>query len=203
MRIGIFGGSFDPVHAGHAMIASYAAQSEYLDEVWFMVSRRNPLKEYETIADEGERLEMVKLVCGDNKYLKASDFEFSLPTPSFTYDTLCLLKKNYPHDDFLLLIGADNYRDFYKWRNAERIIREFGLIVYPRPGVEIEIREERGVIFLPDCPLIGISSTIIRRMVAQGRNIDYFVTEKVADYIKRKKLYTLPTGETYQKDERR
>ena len=189
MRIGIFGGSFDPIHIGHSMIANYASQSGVVDEVWIMVSRRNPLKPESTKASEKERLEMAKIVAEKCHRVKASDFEFGLPTPSYSYDTLKALKKQYPEDEFVMLIGSDSLQNLKDWKNYDLIIKDFGLLVYPRPKITIEEWPEGNVKKLEGCPETDISSTFIRKMIKEGKNINYFVPADVAAYIEKHRIY--------------
>ena len=137
MKVGIFGGSFDPIHNGHISLAQYVLDHTDLDEVWLMVSPLNPLKPQGYVASDRERLEMARLAVAGHPGIKVSDFEFTLPIPSYTYNTLAKLKEAYPDCDFRLIIGGDNWADFDRWRNPQEILDEFGLIVYPRPGEEI------------------------------------------------------------------
>ena len=189
MRIAIYGGSFDPIHSGHAIIANFVSQCGLVDEVWLMVSRKNPLKENSTFASDDQRLEMAEMITSDCRNVKVSDFEIHLPIPSYTYNTLTELKKKYPDNEFVLLIGSDNFTVFDKWKNSQEIQKEFGLIVYPRPGYPLPEAEPENVTFLCGAPEIVISSSLIREYVRDGWNINYFVPINVARYIQEKKLY--------------
>lgn len=193
MKIGIFSGSFDPIHIGHAMIANYMVQTCGLDQLWLMVSRRNPLKNDSCPADDLDRLEMVKFVTARNPRLRASAFELPLPEPSYTYRTLTLLRERYPDDEFVLIIGSDNWLKFDLWRDHDRIVDEYRMIVYQRPGFEISEDEvaslPANVTLLHDAPLAEISSTFIREGIKKGMNLSFFLPDEVLDYIKRKKLY--------------
>lgn len=189
MKIGIFSGSFDPVHCGHAMAANYLAQYCGLDRVWMMPSPLNPLKTASPPADASRRLDMCRIVAAKCAGVHVSDFEFSLPSPSYTYRTLSALRETYPQHDFVLVIGSDNWLSFKKWRNPEEIISEFGLIIYPRPGYDVEGPLPENVILLKEAPVALISSTFIRQAVASGRNLNYFVDSDVADYIRMNSLY--------------
>lgn len=189
MTIGIYGGSFDPIHTGHAMVANFVSQCNVVDEVWFMVSRRNPLKEHETLAGDIDRLAMASLVAEKCKKVKVCDIEMSLPTPSYTYDTLSILKEKYPANEFKIIIGSDNLQNFYKWRNSEKIQKEFGVIVYPRPGYPLPEKQPENMTFLNGAPEFSISSSLIREYAASGWNINYFVPISVSEYIKTQKLY--------------
>lgn len=169
MKVGIFGGSFDPIHNGHINLAKYALEHTDLDEVWLMVSPLNPLKPQGYVATDGQRLEMARLAVADTPGIKVSDFEFSLPIPSYTYNTLRKLKETYPDIDFRLIIGGDNWAHFDRWRNPQEILDEFGVIVYPRPGEEIKIPDNSkliidnsSLIILTDAPQMPVSSTQLR-----------------------------------------
>lgn len=189
MTIGIYGGSFDPIHTGHAMVANFVAQCNVVDEVWIMVSRKNPLKPNLTVASDQSRLEMAKLVAHNCKNVKVSDLEMSMPVPSFTIDTLHELKKLFPQHNFKIIIGSDSFLDFNRWKDSERIIRDFGIIVYPRPNYHLPEIEPDGFIFLNGAPEFGISSSLIREYIKSGWNIDYFTPVEIAEYIKKNNLY--------------
>ena len=189
MIIGIYGGSFDPIHSGHAMLANFVSQCNVVDEVWIMVSRRNPLKINSNVASDGDRLAMAEIVATKCQNVKVSDLEMSMPVPSYSYDTLSELKRRFPQHDFRFIIGSDSLNNFEKWKNADKIIKEFGLIVYPRPGYPLPKREPDGMVFLNGAPEFGISSSLIREYISSGWNIDYFVPVKVAEYIQKHNLY--------------
>lgn len=190
MVIGIFGGSFNPIHTGHAIIAEHTSRFGGVDEVWLMVSPRNPLKPDITLAPESDRLAMASIVAGECERVKASDFEFSLPLPSYTYRTLCSLRDQFPQHEFRLIIGSDNLSIFDKWKDSEKIVEEFGLIVYPRPGYDCpEAENMSNVVWLKSCPQVLVSSTYIRELLADGQKITFLVPEKVEDYIKKNNLY--------------
>lgn len=190
MTIGIYCGSFDPIHTGHAMVANYVSQWGGVDEVWLMVSRLNPLKDGRLPADDSHRLAMAQLVAAECKGVTVSDFEMHLPLPSYTYVTLCRLRESYPQHRFKLIIGSDNWLEFGRWRDSEKIIDEFGLLIYPRPGYEVTELPDRGVTLLGESPTSLISSTFIRKAVAEGRNVNYFVPPPVASYIEKNGLYS-------------
>lgn len=189
MTIGIYGGSFDPIHTGHAMVANFVAQCNVVDEVWIMVSRKNPLKPHSTFASDKNRLEMASIVASQCKNVKVTDIEMSMPTPSYTIDTLRALQTRYPDKDFKIIIGSDNLTDFKKWKESDRILMEFGVIVYPRPGYPLIGRPPQGMVYLNGAPEFGISSSLIREYVASGWNINYFVPIPVSEYITNNKLY--------------
>lgn len=192
MNIAVYPGSFNPVHTGHAMLASWCAQlCPGIDEVWLLVSPQNPLKRDLTMAPETDRLAMARLVADGCRGVCASDFEFALPRPSYTYRTLCELRRRWPQHSFRLLTGSDNWLIFDRWRDSQAIIREFGLLVYPRPGYPADTSAlPDGVTWLADAPQIEIASTFIRRAIADELNMNYFLPAGVYKYILDKKLYT-------------
>jgi nicotinate-nucleotide adenylyltransferase len=190
MRIGIYSGSFDPIHCGHAMVANYASQWGGVDEVWLMVSRLNPLKKDGCPpAADAHRLRMAQMVAEECNGVKASDFELELPEPSYTYVTLKKLQERYPEHSFVLIIGSDNWVNLGRWRDAGKIIREFGLLIYPRPGFETPHTPPPGVTVLGDGPTAHISSSFVRQAIGDGANINFFVPVRVAEYITTHNLY--------------
>lgn len=192
MRIGVFGGSFDPVHTGHLMVANYCSQFCGLDEVWLMVSPCNPLKADRLKAPMQLRLEMCAMAAAHCPRVKASDFEFGLPVPSYSYRTLCELRRTYPEHDFILVIGADNWIVFDRWRDHDRILREFDVLVYPRPGYplpSVELPERVRVVDDPDAPIALVSSSFVRRAVADGMNVNYFIPPEVGEFVTKQHLY--------------
>lgn len=179
-RIAVFGGSFNPIHTGHAMIAMVAAGLEDIDEVWLMVSPRNPLKEEKSLMDENLRYELASIAVEDCPGVVASDFEFGLERPSYTYHTLCALRERYPGHRFSLLIGSDNWNSFQQWRYPERIIEEFGVIIYQRPDYPAEGPFPTGVRLLEDVPMMLLSSTYIRKRISEGKPVNYLLPDNVA-----------------------
>lgn len=173
MKIGIYGGSFNPVHFGHIGLVRWITEHTDLDEVWMMVSPNNPLKDSSVLVDEQVRLEEVKRVVQDISHVKVSDFEFALPRPSYTANTLRELQRAYPTDEFTLIIGEDNWTIFNQWREWQYILDNYRIAVYPRHGqsdkkLEIEAYKTHHVLFLADAPYFDISSTEIRQ--SQGKN---------------------------------
>lgn len=190
MRIGIFSGSFDPIHTGHAMVANYLGQYASLDEVWLMVSPLNPLKVGSSPAQDLYRLEMCSRVADNCTNVKVSDFELGLPLPTYSFKTLALLREKYPQHQFVLCIGADNWISFHKWRNYQEILNNHEIIIYPRPGYKVtDDTLPPTVTLLDDAPQALISSTFVRKIVKRGGNANYFLPFEVLEYIKEKSLY--------------
>lgn len=188
-KIGLFFGSFNPVHIGHLVIANYMAYYTELDEVWFVVSPQNPLKKSSNLANMYDRLEMVNLAIEGNERLRVNDIEFALPKPSYTIDTLTFLQEKYPHFDFVLIMGQDNLQSLEKWKNYEILIRDFSIYVYPRPGYDSGMFADHPSVLLTETPRMEISSTFIRQAIKESRNIQYFVPQKVIDFMDSKGLY--------------
>lgn len=169
--IGIYSGSFNPIHVGHVRLADYICSSGIVDEVWLMVSPLNPLKQGEPMESDSHRLAMAEIAIDGNPHVRVSDFEFNLPRPNYTYNTLLQLHRSYPDLKFVLIIGSDNWQIITKWRNWEEIISEFGLVIYPRPGYEIDTTHlPDNVKYIASAPLTDISSTQIRNMIAALHN---------------------------------
>ena len=195
MRIGIFGGSFDPIHIGHAIIAQHIIGCGAVDRLWFMVSPVNPLKaDKERNVADTDRLRMVEMVSRPMEGVETSAFEFTMPKPSYTIDTLNALQAKFPDDEFFLLIGGDNWQVFDKWRNSEEILAKYHLLIYPRLGYEVKIPDElKERVQLIDAPIIELSSTVIRERLAKGQSVRYYVPDEVLKYIERKQLYKTQT----------
>ncbi len=190
LNIGLFFGSFNPIHHGHLIIAQAMLALADLDEVWFIVSPQNPFKQRKSLAHEFDRYDMVKLAISGNDQMRVSDVEFHMPRPSFTVDTLTYLREKHPDHNFSLIIGGDNLRSFKKWKNADIILKEFSLLVYPRPKqAEITPLLNHESVKLVEAPMLDISATYIRKCVRQQKNIRYLVPDSVMDFISDKKLY--------------
>ena len=191
MRIGIFGGSFDPIHIGHAIIAQHVIGCGVVDRLWFMVSPVNPLKvgKERNVADT-DRLRMVEMVSRPMEGVETSAFEFTMPKPSYTIDSLNALQAKFPDDEFYLVIGGDNWEVFGKWRNSEEILAKYHILVYPRLGHDVVIPEDlRDRVQLVDAPIIELSSTQIRERLRRGDSVRYYVPDDVFNYINRNHLY--------------
>jgi len=184
MRVGLFGGSFNPIHNAHIALASTICEQARLDEVWFMVSPQNPLKQAGDLLDENERYEMVKLALeSEAKILKASNYEFHLERPSYTWKTLRALKLDFPQHEFSLIIGGDNWVRFPRWAHSEEILANHHIYIYPREDSEINEALLPQNVHLVHTPKINITSTMLRDMIKNGKDITPFVPDAVAKAI--------------------
>lgn len=175
IRTAIFGGSFNPVHRGHIALAEFVVRHGWADEVWLMVSPQNPLKPADDLLPEQNRLEWARMAVESVKGVSVSDFEFHMPRPSFTYDTLRALAANYHNREFLLLIGSDNWQLFDRWAHHERIISDYDLIVYPRKGTQIDPAQLPPRVHLLPAPVYPISSTEIRKALLEKRDVSHLL----------------------------
>ncbi len=189
MKIGLFFGSFNPIHIGHLIIANYVQQTTDLDKVWLMVSPHNPHKDKSSLLGEYDRLHLVNLAIENNLNLVASNFEFKLPQPSYTIDTLAHLKEKYPQHSFSLIMGGDNLDTLHKWKNYELILRDYPIYVYKRSPDQQNPFPEKNNIHLLDVPLLAISATFIRQSIKQNISMEYFLPPKVWQYIAEHNLY--------------
>ncbi|MGZ4115902.1 MAG: nicotinate (nicotinamide) nucleotide adenylyltransferase [Bacteroidia bacterium] len=189
MKVGLFFGSFNPVHVGHMVLANYMLAYTDLDRIWFVVSPHNPLKQKSSLLHERQRLQMVTLAIGDNNKMKASNIEFKLPQPSYTINTLTYLKEKYPANDFVLIMGADNLEGFHKWKNYEEILKQYEIYVYPRPDTKGGDLINHKKIKLVNAPLMEISSTAIRNAIKEKKDLRYFVPEAAWEYLKESHFY--------------
>lgn len=183
MKTGIFGGSFNPIHNGHIALAAEIRRRAGLDEVWMMVSPQNPLKQGDCLLDENARLRLARRALAGHEGLVASDYEFALPRPSYTWDTLCRLKADYPDRQFSLIIGGDNWALFDRWRHHDDILRHHRIIIYPRRGSDIDRGTLPDGVTLVDTPLLDISSTDIRERIGGGQSIDGMVPDGICDEV--------------------
>ena len=203
MNIGLYFGTFNPIHVGHLVIANYMADFTDLDQVWLVVTPQNPLKNKRTLLKDVHRLLLVKEAINDNFKLKASDIEFDLPKPSYTIKTLNKFIEKYPKNDFSLIMGEDNLRNFHKWFNYEVILKNHSIYVYPRlltKQEEAEIKDfdvsktssfykNKNVVFCEDVPVMKISASFIRKSIKEGKDVRYLLTEPVHKYIEEMHFY--------------
>lgn len=189
MKVGLFFGSFNPVHIGHMVLANFMLEYTDLERIWFIVSPHNPMKQKQSLLDERHRLQLVNLAIGDNIKLKASDIEFKLPQPSYTIDTLTYLKEKYPKNEFALIMGTDNLDSFHKWKNYEEILKQFELYVYPRPGFEGGQLRSHTKVKLVNAPVMEISSTMLRQAIKEKKDVRYFMPESAWNYTKEMHFY--------------
>ena len=190
MRIGIFGGSFNPIHTGHTRLGQWLVRKNYVDELWFMVSPLNPLKQNSTeLLPDGLRLQLAQLAVEGKAGLRVSDSEMHLPRPSYMVNTLAQLRQAYPQHEFLLIIGADNWLRFNQWRNSEEIMLHHRLLVYPRPGYALDTASMPQGVSLVATPLFNISSTQIRQAIANGHYHGRGLSPKVWKSIKQNRYY--------------
>lgn len=190
MKIGLYFGSFNPVHHGHLIIGSYFADFTDLDRIWYVVSPQNPLKPQRTLLNEHHRKHLVDLAIENDRRFKASNIEFSLPKPSYTIDTLLYLKEKYPLYTFGIIMGSDSLSNITKWKNYEILLASYPIYVFPRPGFPVHTFVYSTII-TADAPLLEISSTLIRELIASGKSIRYFVPEPVQQQILTQNYYRI------------
>jgi nicotinate-nucleotide adenylyltransferase len=182
MKIGLFFGTFNPIHVGHLIIADHFAQYSDLDQVWLVVSPRNPLKGKDSLLKDHHRLAMVRVAVEDNPLLKASDIEFKLDKPSYTVNTLAYLKDQHPEHHFCLIMGEDNLRSLDKWKNHEYILDHHEIYVYPRDA-EGDYEPEIGEVKVVNAPRMNISASAIRTAIAEGKDVRYLLSKEVYEYL--------------------
>lgn len=190
MKTGLFFGSFNPIHIGHLIIAQSILDFSSLEEIWFVVSPQNPFKKSSNLIHEFDRIKMVELAIEDNFKFRASDVEFRMPKPSYTIDTLTYLDEKFPGRKYYVIMGGDNAINFLKWKNADQILKNYHLIIYPRPGQnDFGTLAEHPSVQWVEAPLLDISATYIRKCISLGKSIQYLVPDAVASFIGNKKLY--------------
>lgn len=190
MKIGLFFGSFNPIHIGHLIIANTIYEYSDLNEIWFVVSPQNPHKRNsKSLIHEFDRLDMVELAIEDQPNFKALDIEFRMPKPNYTIDTLIYLQEKYPDHKFSLIIGEDNLTSFTSWKNYQMILDHYGLIVYPRPSSRQSNVKNHPNVKLIEAPRLDISASFIRKCIRDNKSVRYLVPEKVLQFIRDRKLY--------------
>lgn len=204
MKIGLYFGTYNPIHVGHLVIANYMAQYTDLDQVWLIVSPQNPLKEKSSLLADYHRLTLVRIAIDDNPKLRAGDIEFHLPTPSYTVTTLAYLKEKFPAHTFSLIMGEDNLRTLHKWFNHEILLENHKIYVYPRVLTTQEEDElttidpsasrnryadHPHVIYCYDAPVMKVSASFIRQAIKEGKDVRYLLTEPVHKYIDEMNFY--------------
>lgn len=182
-KVGLFFGSFNPIHNGHLMLANYLAEYGGLDEIWFVVSPQNPFKDKKSLLADRHRLYMVEMAINGDERFQVCDIEFYMPQPSYTIDTLTRLQERHPNTDFYLICGMDNIESFKKWKNYEAILQYHHLMVYPRKGYNSNELVEHPSVTVVEAPEIEVSSTFIRNAIGEGKDVRYFVPKEVYKYI--------------------
>lgn len=190
MKVGLFFGTYNPVHVGHMVIANYMVEYTDLDQIWMVVTPQNPFKQKQSMLKDYDRLHLVRLAIGDDNKLKASDIEFALPQPNYTATTLIYLQEKFPDKDFALIMGADNLNHFHKWKNYEEIIKNYDLYVYPRMESNDggELRHHYKVNYV-EAPVMKISSSFIRKAIQEGKNVSHYMPSDVAKYVEEMNFY--------------
>lgn len=189
MKIGLFFGSFNPIHIGHLVIANFMATQTDLDRVWLVVSPQNPLKPKKTLARDHDRLHLVRLAVENNPKLRASDVEFGLPKPSYTIDTLAYLSEKHPEHRFVLIMGGDNIATLDQWKNYEQILAGYEIYVYRRPAYELGALAQHPHVKVFETPPLDISATYIRDCLKAGKSVRYLVPDAVWEYLENGKMY--------------
>lgn len=189
MKIGLFFGSFNPIHSGHIMLSDYILKHTDLECNWFVISPHNPLKDKDSLLAEYERLKMVNMALINHENMRAIDIEFSLPKPSYTIDTLNLLKSRFKEDEFVLIMGTDNLENLHKWKDYEKIIEEYEIYAYSRPDSNVDEFKNNPKVKIFNADLMEMSSTFIRESIKKNKSIEHILAPQVWNYIKRKELY--------------
>ncbi|MBC8034602.1 MAG: nicotinate-nucleotide adenylyltransferase [Chitinophagaceae bacterium] len=182
MKVGLYFGSFNPIHVGHCIIASHVVNNTDLDQLWLIVSPQNPLKDSASLLNEYHRLHLAKIAVKDDPQIKVSDIEFHLPRPSFTIDTLTYLNEKYPQHQFSVILGSDSFQNLARWKNSDQLISLYDMFIYKRPGYEITITRPNRITIL-DAPLLEISSTRIREYIRANKSVRFLLTENVRQEI--------------------
>jgi len=188
LKIGLYFGSFNPIHIGHLIIASHLATNTVLDQVWFVISPQNPLKLGSSLLNEQHRKHLIDLSIEGEKRLRTSNIEFKLPKPSYTIDTLTHLKERYPQHDFSIIMGSDSYSNIKRWKNYEMLLKNYEVFIYQRPGFKVQNNPNARITIL-DAPLLEISSTRVRELIHLKKSIRFLVPDIVKEEIERHQYY--------------
>ncbi len=188
MKIGLYFGSFNPIHAAHLIIANHILNETDIEKIWFIVSPQNPFKVESNLLNEYHRLHLVRLATEDDNRIKPLDIEFGLPKPSYTINTLIYLEEKFSEHEFVIIMGSDSFQNFHKWKNHEIITKNYAVYVYIRPGFEVAnpINAKLNII---DAPLLQLSATQIRKYIKEGKSIRYMVPDKVLEEIEKGRYY--------------
>ncbi len=190
IKVGLYFGTYNPIHIGHMAIANYMVEYTDINQLWFVVSPHNPHKQKSNLLNDYQRLEMVHRAVDDDDRFRVSNIEFNLPKPSYTIDTLTYLKDQFPDYKFVILMGSDNLENFYKWKNYLNIIENFGVIVYPRPGFErSNLNLHKNITVAENAPLMEISSSFIRDAIGNGKDVRHFLPQKTWEYLEEMNFY--------------
>lgn len=189
MITGLYFGSFNPIHIGHLAIANFMVEFSTLEQLWFVVSPQNPLKEKQSLLQDYHRLEMVRLAVEEDDRFRASDIEFKLPRPSYTIDTLAYLEEKYPGREFQLVMGGDGLRTFHKWKHSRLIVEKYHRLIYPRPGTDLKDASRLANATVVDAPLMEISSSFIRQAIRDGKDVRHLVPAKAYTYMREMHFY--------------
>ncbi|NNT71130.1 nicotinate-nucleotide adenylyltransferase [Flavobacterium sp. IMCC34852] len=191
MKIGLYFGTFNPIHVGHLIIANHMAEHSDLEQIWMIVTPHNPLKQKNTLLDDYQRLHLVRLATEDYPKIKPSDIEFKLPQPNYTVNTLAHLMEKYPQHEFSLIMGEDNLKSFHKWKNYEYILQHHDIYIYPRVSEEVEnsALKNHPRIHKIDAPIVEISATFIREGIKNKKNIRPLLPHNVWEYLDHNNFY--------------
>lgn len=188
MHIGLYFGSFNPIHIGHLIVANHIVENTDVDKIWFVISPHNPLKEAQSLLNEYDRLHLVELAIKGNLKFRASNVEFHLPKPSYTIDTLTNLVEKFPLEQFSVIVGSDSFQNIHRWKNYEQLIARHAFIVYNRPG--FEVTETHGArVSILDAPMLAISATHIRKQIKERKSVRYLLPDAVLQYIEDCRYY--------------